>query len=267
MTDLHKTTFRVPKMDCPSEERLIRMAVESLEEIERLEFDLAARTISVTHRGDPTTVLERLLPLGLGASLEATGEAPSGEAEPEPDPMAERRVLQLVLAINATMFVGELVLGLVAQSTGLIADSLDMLADAMVYALSLAAVGRALSHQKRAARVSGWLQVLLAAGVMAEVGRRVLGGSDPAEAMMIGVALVALVANLACVAVLARHRDGGVHLRAGWIFTTTDALANLGVIVAGILVGVTGSAVPDLVVGTLIAGLVLSGAVRILRLR
>ena len=83
---------------------------------------------------------------------------------------------------------------------------------------------------------------------------------------MVGVAVVALVANLASVALLARHRSGGVHLRASWIFTTTDALANLGVIAAGVLVGITGSAIPDLVVGTLISILVFGGAIRILRI-
>lgn len=253
-------------MDCPSEERLIRLAVEPLEQIERLQFDLAGRTVSVTHQGEPTAILERLRPLGLGASLASTEEAPSVEAEPEPDLAAERRVLRWVLAINATMFVGELVLGIVAQSTGLIADSLDMLADAMVYGMSLLAVGGAVHRQRRAARFSGWVQLALAVGVMFEVGRRAFGEVEPVESLMIGVATVALVANLGCVALLARHRSGGVHLRASWIFTTTDALANLGVIAAGVLVAVTGSAVPDLVIGALISLLVLSGAIRILRM-
>lgn len=263
MTGLHKSTFCVSKMDCPSEERLIRMAVEPLDEIVRLEFDITARTVSVTHRGDAADVLERLRPLGLGASLRATEVALSGE--PEPDRAEERRVLRLVLAINATMFVGELVLGIVAQSTGLIADSLDMLADATVYGMSLLAVGGAVASQRRAARFSGWIQLALAAGVMLEVGRRAFAGAEPVESLMVGVAVVALLANLASVALLARHRSGGVHLQASWIFTTTDALANIGVITAGVLVGITGSAIPDLVVGTLISLLVFSGAIRILR--
>ena len=81
------------------------------------------------------------------------------------------------------------------------------------------------------------------------------------------LAAVALVANVACVALLARHREGGVHLKASWIFSTNDALANLGVILAGALVLATGSALPDLLVGAGVGLLVLSGAVRILRLR
>jgi Co/Zn/Cd efflux system component len=79
--------------------------------------------------------------------------------------------------------------------------------------------------------------------------------------------MVALAANLACVALLAKHRQGGVHLRASWIFSTNDALANLGVIAAGLLVWATGSAWPDLAIGTVVGLLVLWGALRILRLR
>ncbi|MDZ4084621.1 MAG: cation transporter, partial [Bdellovibrionales bacterium] len=59
------------------------------------------------------------------------------------------------LAINGTMFVAELAFGIFAQSTGLIADSLDMLADALVYGISLYAVGKAAAAKDNAARVSG----------------------------------------------------------------------------------------------------------------
>jgi Co/Zn/Cd efflux system component len=261
-----QTTFSVPKMDCPSEERLIRLALADEPAVTELRFDLDARTVAVKHSGVPVPILNRLERLGLGAAIVGSFEAGSDDDRPATNPAAERRVLSWLLLINAAMFVGELGFGFAAQSTGLIADSLDMLADATVYGLSLYAVGHAVGRQKRAARASGVMQALLAAGVMAEVGRRAITGSEPVEAMMIGVAVVALIANLACVALLAAHRQGGVHMRASWIFSTNDALANLGVIVAGVLVMVTGSAVPDLMIGTIIAGIVLSGAIRILRM-
>ena len=84
--------------------------------------------------------------------------------------------------------------------------------------------------------------------------------------MMI-VALVALAANIACMALIARHREGGLHMKASWIFSTNDVIANIGVIVAGTLVAWTGSRFPDLAIGALIAVVVASGAVRILGLR
>jgi len=92
-------------------------------------------------------------------------------------------------------------------------------------------------------------------------------GSEPGPPVMMGVALLALVANATCLGLIARHRHGGAHMKASYIFSANDVLANVGVIVAGALVGWTGSRVPDLVVGTAIAFVVLLGAVRILRLR
>ena len=252
-------------MDCPSEEQLIRRALQPLDAVTGLHFDLDARELLVVHGGDAQPVLLRLEPLGFGARIQHTVAAT--EVRVEADPEAERVVLKQLLVINAVMFVVEIGFGVVAHSMGLIADSLDNLADAMVYSVSLYAVGRAVADQRWAARASGGLQLVLALGALAEVGRRAWMGSEPAEFLMIGVASMALLANLACVALLARHRKGGLHLRASWIFTTNDALANVGVILAGLLVMLTESAVPDLVVGAIVGLLVLSGAVRILRLK
>jgi Co/Zn/Cd efflux system component len=161
----------------------------------------------------------------------------------------------------------EVVTGWLVQSTGLMADGLDMLADAAVYGLSLYAVGRAARLQLRAAHVMGWLQAGLALGAMAEVLRRLWWGSEPESLWMMGVSTVALAANVTCLYLISRHREGGAHMRASWICSTNDVLANLGVIAAGLLVAWTHSFVPDLVIGAIIAAMVLSGAVRILRMR
>ena len=150
--------------------------------------------------------------------------------------------------------------------SGLLTDSLDMLADAGVYGLSLYVVGRTPAHKLRATWVSGFLQAALAVGALVEVGRRAIWGSEPQPEGMMALALVALVVNAACLALVYRHRNGEVHMKASYIFSANDVLANLGVVVAGALVAVTGSHVPDLIVGLGIGGLVLSGAFRILRL-
>lgn len=178
---------------------------------------------------------------------------------------SETKVLWQLLAINAVMFALEFVIGWLAQSTGLIADSLDMLADAGVYGIGLYAVGRSLRAKTHAASVSGVLQLGLAALVMLDVIRRFFVGSEPFGLLMMGVSTVALLANLACLALLAKHRNGEVHMRASWIFSTNDVLANLGVILAGALVYTIGSRMPDLVIGLIIALLVARGGVQILR--
>ena len=176
----------------------------------------------------------------------------------------QSRVLITLLAINAAMFVLELVTGILAESIGLIADSLDMLADAVVYGIGLYAVGRAPSAKIRAAFVSGYFQMALALIVVLDVSRRAFFGSDPEPAYMVLIGLVALAANVVCLSLITRHRDGGVHMRASWIFSKNDVIANVGVILSGGLVFVTGARWPDLVVGIAIAYIVCRGAFAII---
>jgi cation diffusion facilitator family transporter len=177
----------------------------------------------------------------------------------------ERRTLLVLLWINGVMFFLEAVTGWIADSTGLIADSLDMLADASVYGIALYAVGRSQLVQCRAGAASGYLQMVLGAGVFVDVVRRFIYGSDPQSHMMMIIGGIALAANVTCLLLLAKHRDGGIHMRASWIFSTNDVIANVSVIVSGVLVAVLGSRVPDLVIGLSISLLVIRGGVRILR--
>ncbi|HEX9051427.1 MAG TPA: cation transporter [Anaeromyxobacter sp.] len=262
-----RSVFDVPGMDCPTEERIVRMSLDGVAGVAGLEVDLAARRVAVLHRGDVREISGRLEPLGFGARLVATSEDAAAPAAIPADDARERRTLRRVLAINAAMFVVELAAGWIAESSGLVADSLDMLADASVYALALYAVGRAPRLKLRAAHASGLLQAALALGALADVTRRAFAGSAPEVPAMIGVSLLALAANVVSLALVSRHRAGGAHMRASVIFSTNDVLANLGVIAAGALVAWTGSRLPDLAVGTVVALLVLSGGVRILRLR
>ena len=189
---------------------------------------------------------------GCGDDIEATNQA-------------ERRVLLTLLVINGVMFVVELFAGLVADSTGLIADSLDMFADATVYGIAFYAVGRSLTAKRHAAVLSGGFQILLALGVAIDVLRRAIYGSEPVSDLMMIVGTIALVANLSCLALLSKHREGEVHMRASWIFSVNDVLANLGVIFGGVLVLIFGSRWPDLVIGAVIVLLVMRGGVRILQ--
>jgi Co/Zn/Cd efflux system component len=262
---LHESRFAVPKMDCPSEERMIRVALDGVEGIQSIRCDLADRQVRVVHAADPRDIAARLEGLELGATLLETTPAGSPVAAAT-DPAREASTLRLVLAINAVMFVGEAAMAWVAQSAGLLADSLDMLADAAVYGLALHAVGRGAQARARAAQVAGWLQAALAIGALAEVVRRLVAGSAPEPPLMMTVAAVALVANVACLWLVSRHREGGAHMKASVIFSTNDVIANAGVIVAGVAVAATGSRYPDLMVGAVIAVIVLLGARRILRL-
>ncbi len=177
----------------------------------------------------------------------------------------ERRTLWTLLVINGVMFVAEAVAGWWGESTGLLADSLDMFADASVYGMALYAVGRSRRLQASAATASGVLQIALGLCALFEVVRRFLYGSEPGSTLMIAVGALALIANVTCLMLISKHRDGGVHMRASWIFSANDVIANLGVIISGILVMSLGSRLPDLIIGAVISAVVLRGGVQILR--
>ena len=183
----------------------------------------------------------------------------------EAEDQAQQKALYWLLAINGVMFLAEFGIGLLGGSTALIADSLDNFADAAVYSAGLYAVGRAVHHKARAASIGGVVQILLALFALGEVVRRTVMGSDPEPAYMIAMGLAALVANITCLLIIARHREGGVHMRASWIFSANDVIANVGVIVGGALVYYFDTRYPDLIIGLVVGFIVLRGGVRILK--
>lgn len=255
---MNRTTYHVEKMDCAAEERLVRMALDDVAGVERLGFDLAARCLVVVHTGDAALVTAALENLRLGAHL---------DGETAPASTEERGPLRIALAINATFFVVEFAAGLFSGSMGLVADSLDNLADALVYTLSLAAVGRSAARKKGLARTSAYLQIGLAVFGLVEVVRRFWGGEGPPDALtMIVVASLTLLGNVATLLVLRRARSGSpgeAHIEASWIFTSNDVKVNGLVILSALVVWATGSAMPDLVAGALIFVVVANGARRI----
>jgi Co/Zn/Cd efflux system component len=252
--------FHVAGMDCAAEEQLVRMALSDIDGIERIEFDLGQRDIVIDHDTAPGAIGEALKTLDLGAHhVDDTSEI-----APPVDSRRERNALIFAFVINAGFFVGELTVGMVSRSMGLIADALDMGADASVYALSLAAVGTATARKKRLARISGFVQLGLATIGLVEVIRRFIfddGLPDPRS--MIVMSMLALAGNVATLLVLQRVRSGEAHIQASWIFTANDIKVNFLVIAAAVGVIVTDSRIPDLVAGGIIFVVVANGARRI----
>jgi Co/Zn/Cd efflux system component len=157
--------------------------------------------------------------------------------------------------------------GLFSKSMGLVADSLDMLADAFVYGLSLWAVGSTVIRKKKVARLSGYFQLTLALLGIFEVVRRFIGFEEmPDYRIMIGVSIFALIANAVCLFLLQKSKSNEAHMKASMIFTSNDVIINAGVIIAGVLVLLTQSKFPDLVIGLIVFLIVVRGAIRILKL-
>lgn len=177
----------------------------------------------------------------------------------------QRRVLLIVLLLNAALFVGLGIGGLVADSSALLANAVDNASDAAVYLISFLAVGRSRGWKRGAARISGILLLAFAVGVLFDVGRRWLTGTEPVGPTMRGLALVAAIINLICLLLLRRLHGDDVNMRAAETFSLNDFASNGGILAAGGLVMWLGQPWPDLLVGVLVALLAIKGGVEILR--
>ncbi len=260
-----KTTYKIAKMDCPSEENLIRMKLEGISEIKNLDFDLENRKLTVIHSGKNEEIVSKLNELNLGT--EKLESLTVKNVEKTNENKTQSKLLWAVLIINAGFFIIEMITGIISKSMGLVADSLDMSADAVVYGLSLWAVGAAITRKKRVARISGIFQIILALLGLSEVIRRFISFEHiPDFKVMIIVSGFALIANAVSLYILQKSKSNEVHMKASMIFTANDVIINIGVILAGILVFYTQSKYPDLIIGIIIFGIVVRGAVRILKL-
>lgn len=252
-------------MDCPSEENMIRMKLDGVMDIEKLEFDMEARQLLVYHSGGNPEISHRLEELNLGSEHIETVEF-TGEIEKDSNEV-QSKLLWTVLAINFGFFLIEFTTGLLSRSMGLVADSLDMLADASVYGLSLWAVGSTLARKKSVARFSGIVQFVLAGlGIFEVIRRFIVADTVPDFRTMIIVSLLALAANSICLYLLQRSKSEEAHMKASMIFTSNDVIINSGVVIAGILVLLTQTRYPDLIVGGIVFVVVVRGAVRMLKL-
>lgn len=178
---------------------------------------------------------------------------------------AYRRILWIVLGVNALMFLVEIGAGLAAGSASLQADALDFFGDAANYAISLIVVGMALRYRAAAALAKGATMGLFGLWVIAMVVWHALNGTLPNAITMGAVGFAALAANAASFALLWRHRLGDANMRSAWICTRNDVLGNLAVLLAALGVFGTGTGWPDVIVAAIMAALALQGTATVVR--
>ena len=262
---MEKTIFEITKMDCPSEENLIRMKLDGISSIANLDFDIPNRKLTVFHSGQIDQIEKSINELNLGGNKISTVQTEQTDFKESTN---QRKLLWTVLGINFALFVIEMTTGLISKSMGLVADSLDMLADSFVYGISLFAVGGTLIKKKRIAKLAGYFQITLAIIGFVEILRRFFGNEKlPDFTTMIIVSIFALIANGICLYLMQQSKSKKeAHIKASMIFTSNDVIINLGVIIAGLLVNWLNSGKPDLIIGTIVFALVIQGAFRILKL-
>ncbi len=262
---MKQTVFKVPKMDCPSEESMIRMKLSDYSAIKKLAFDIPNRMLTVWHEGKAEEVQQAILSLNFGGEIVSSVEV---EEQVFAQEDGQSKLLWSVLIINFVFFLVEMTFGWFSQSMGLISDSLDMLADSFVYGISLFAVGKSVALKKKVAKTAGVFQIVLALVGFIEVLRRFFGAEEyPDFKWMIGISFLALLANWYCLVLLQKSKNNNeAHMQASMIFTSNDIVINIGVMLAGVLVYFTHTMYPDLIIGAIVFLIVLKGAFNILKL-
>ncbi|MAJ43231.1 MAG: cation transporter [Candidatus Marinimicrobia bacterium] len=262
---MNKSLFKITKMDCPSEENLIRLKLDSIPEIINLKFDLSRRELSVYHHNNSKIIEFNLNQLNLGAEKLYSKKSHYKDFKKK---KSQYKLFLTLLSINFLFFIIEVSTGYFYNSIGLIADSLDMLADSFVYLISLVAIGSKFKRKVFISKIAGYFQIILALVGLIEVIRRFYFNYHiPNFNLMIIVSFFALIANAICFYILFKSNDNSeIHIRASMIFTSNDIIINLGVITAGLFVQILNSNMPDLIIGLIIFLLVIQGAYRILNL-
>ena len=189
----------------------------------------------------------------------------SGGHEVDAGSPEKRKTLWVVLWLNVAIAIGFFAVGYFADSNALLANGLDNSSDAIVYALSLLALTRSRTWKRGAARFSGIMLLVFSAGVIFDAYRRFVEGSDPGGMLMMAMAFVAGLVNLYCLRLLQKVENKDVNMLAATTFSFNDFISNGGIIIAGIVVLITGANWPDLVVGIAVACIALYGGVQILR--
>ncbi len=174
---------------------------------------------------------------------------------------AYRKALWLVVLLNVGFGLCEIIGGFIANSQALKADALDFLGDGSITFVGLLALAWPARTRAKVALSQGLFLVALALWVLGMAAWRLLTATPPEAELMGGIGIVALAVNVAAALILARFRErGDAQARAIWLFSRNDALANVAVIIAALLVFMLNSALPDIIVAVGIAGLFLHSA-------
>lgn len=177
----------------------------------------------------------------------------------------QKKVLWIVLLINALMFFIEYIWGYLAGSQALMADSLDMLGDALAYGSTLFVISSSMSAKAKSAFFKALIMLATGLSVFAKTIYHFFILEVPRDQIMLTVAVLALAMNGLCLFLLTKHRNDDINFKSVWICSRNDIVANSSVIVAALLVAWLSSPYPDLIVGLGIAVLFLKSAISVMK--
>ena len=267
--------YQVTGMDCSSCAAKIEGAARKIEGINSVKVSIASQimTLEVDDPGLRLPALESAV-TGLGYQLDRVGAPKAASADSDDDhhipdlshvSPAYKRALWIVVLLNAGYGIIEIGGSILSRSQALQADSLDFIGDGLISFLGLIAVGWGLAARAKAALLQGIFLALLGLGVIGTTTYRVFVEHEPQTLLMGGFALVAFFVNVLAAVVLVPHRKGDANMRAVWLFSRNDAIGNLAVVAAAVLVWWLNNPWPDLLMAFVVAALFLHSAWSIIK--
>ncbi len=261
--------YRVTGMDCTDCVAKIEKSARKVSGVEEVRVSLTSQTMTL-HLNDGAAALpeiERVV-TGLGYQLDRLDGA-GGDADAVPPAShltpGYKKALWFVVLLNAGYGVIEMVGGFLSDSQALKADALDFMGDGLISFLGLLAIAWRPIWRARSALIQGIFLGTLGVFVLASNIYRVFVQEQPEAELMGAFGLVALVINVTAALLLLPHRSGDANARAVWLFSRNDALGNLAVVIAAVLVAWIDSPWPDLGVAFVIAGLFLQSSWSIIK--
>jgi cobalt-zinc-cadmium efflux system protein len=187
------------------------------------------------------------------------------------------KALKISLAIVLVVMIAEIVGGIISGSLALIGDAGHMLVDALALSLSLFAItiarrsasaSRTYGYHRveiMAALANGVILIVVAGYIFYEAYQRFAEPPEVQAPLMLIVAAVGLVANIAGLLLLSKASHGNLNVKAAFWHIIGDTISSVGVIIAGIIILITGSTIADPIIAVIIGVIILWGAVRIVR--
>lgn len=177
----------------------------------------------------------------------------------------QKRVLQIVLAINLATFVMMVAAAWWSHSSSLLSGGLDNLGDALTYILSLAVVGASARAKAQVSLFKGLLILCAALAVAGQLAWRLTHPTVPLFEGIGAAALLNLGANFLCLRLLTPYRHGDLNMASAWECSRNDVWEGFAVLIAAAGVWLFGSGWPDHAIAGALLILFLRSSCRVLQ--
>ena len=177
-----------------------------------------------------------------------------------------RNALIIAFIINLIMLTADLTYGLMMNSAALLGDAASNSGDVFILGTSLLVLTSSTTVKNKLALLKGLIMSIFGIWAFYHVYLGLIGESQLSGGVVTIVGVLSFIGNTTVALMMHRHHHKDINFKSAFICCRNDAIASAGIILAGVLVMLTGSFWPDVIIGAIIAAVVLSGGIKVIRL-